>query len=124
LTEGLVATTWLPSEGKILGLELEEWSFSQHAEEVYALERFFWGQTRGSFVELGAVDGEIFSNTLGIFERILSWRGACAYGCVGVVCVCMCVCVCVCVCKILAWRGACAHVHTLPSALDTHFAII
>jgi hypothetical protein len=39
------------------------------------VETFFWGRTRGSFLELGAVDGELFSNTLGVFERILAWKG-------------------------------------------------
>jgi hypothetical protein len=57
------------------GSSLKKWSSSQHGEEVYAVETFFWGRTRGSFLELGAVDGELFSNTLGIFERILAWRG-------------------------------------------------
>jgi hypothetical protein len=61
--------------GRMEGLSLEKWSSSQHGEEVYAVETFFWGRTRGSFLELGAVDGELFSNTLGVFERILAWRG-------------------------------------------------
>ena len=39
------------------------------------METFFWGRTRGSFLELGALDGELFSKTLGVFERILAWRG-------------------------------------------------
>jgi len=61
--------------GRMEGLSLEKWSYSQNGEEVYAVETFFWGRTRGSFLELGAVDGEIYSNTLGVLERVLGWRG-------------------------------------------------
>ena len=50
-------------------------SWSQHGEELYAYHTFFWEQAGGSFLELGAVDGETFSNTLGILERRLGWKG-------------------------------------------------
>ena len=50
-------------------------SCSQHEEELYAYRTFFWEQTGGSFLELGAVDGETYSNTVGILERRLRWKG-------------------------------------------------
>ncbi len=50
-------------------------SWSQHGEDLYAYHTFFWEQTGGSFLELGAVDGEMYSNTLGILERRLRWKG-------------------------------------------------
>lgn len=50
-------------------------SMSQHEEEIFAYTTFFWGQEQGSFLEMGAIDGETFSNTVGIFEQLLGWRG-------------------------------------------------
>ena len=49
--------------------------FVEGGEEIYAYTTFFWGLTRGTFLELGALDGELFSNTLGVFERFLAWKG-------------------------------------------------
>ncbi len=49
-------------------------TYAQNGEDDI-LRRFFEGQTDGFFVEVGAVDGELFSNTC-VFER-QGWRGIC-----------------------------------------------
>ncbi|XP_037788523.1 protein Star-like [Penaeus monodon] len=48
--------------------------FSQCNQSAYADKEFLHGMTNGFFVEMGAVDGEIFSNSL-YFERALNWTG-------------------------------------------------
>jgi hypothetical protein len=43
-------------------------------EEVYAFENFFYGLENGTFLEIGALDGVRYSNTLAL-ERVLGWKG-------------------------------------------------
>ena len=47
---------------------------SQSGEDKYAWKNFFYGKTHGSFLEMGALDGELFSNSWA-FERALNWSG-------------------------------------------------
>jgi len=49
---------------------------SQLGQDRYILENFFRGKRGGVFVDIGAYDGETFSNTL-FFERSMGWRGLC-----------------------------------------------
>ena len=67
----------LGSEDEVAGVssgeaESEDWkkldwsrSKSQGREEHFAWTTFFWGKRQGTFLELGALDGAWFSNTLG-----------------------------------------------------------
>ena len=48
--------------------------WAQNAEELALDEQFFHGHVGGVFVEMGALDGLIGSNTLA-FERVLNWTG-------------------------------------------------
>lgn len=41
-------------------------------EDVYAFEHFFYQQRGGVFLEMGALDGFTYSNTL-MFEHYLDW---------------------------------------------------
>jgi FkbM family methyltransferase len=50
--------------------------FSRSGEDQFLFERFFRGKRAGTFVEVGAYDGEQASNSL-FFERFLGWRGLC-----------------------------------------------
>jgi len=50
--------------------------YSQIGQDRYVFERFFKDAPRGTFLEIGAYDGETFSNTL-FFEEALGWRGIC-----------------------------------------------
>jgi FkbM family methyltransferase len=50
--------------------------FSQVGQDRFVFETFFHGKRRGVFVDVGAYDGETFSNSL-FFERYLDWRGLC-----------------------------------------------
>jgi FkbM family methyltransferase len=50
--------------------------FSQAGQDRFLFEKFFYGKRDGVFVDIGAYDGEKFSNTL-FFERFLGWRGLC-----------------------------------------------
>lgn len=50
--------------------------FSQHGQDRYLEENYFKGKTNGSFVDIGAHDGESGSNTL-FFERFHGWTGIC-----------------------------------------------
>lgn len=50
--------------------------FSQFGQDRFLFENFFYGKRNGVFVDVGARDGEQFSNTL-FFERFLGWRGLC-----------------------------------------------
>ncbi len=42
-------------------------------EDLFAYDNFFFKMRGGVFLELGALDGFTFSNTL-LFERYLGWR--------------------------------------------------
>ncbi len=50
--------------------------YSQIGQDKYVLESFFRGKRRGVFLDVGAYDGEKFSNTL-FFERSMDWTGLC-----------------------------------------------
>ena len=50
--------------------------FSQSGQDQYLLQNFFRGRRGGVFVDIGAYDGEKFSNSL-FFERSMGWRGLC-----------------------------------------------
>jgi FkbM family methyltransferase len=50
--------------------------FSQLGQDRFVFENFFRGRRDGVFVDVGAYDGEKFSNTL-FFERYLGWSGVC-----------------------------------------------
>jgi FkbM family methyltransferase len=49
---------------------------SQVGQDRFLLENFFRGKRQGVFVEIGAYDGETFSNSL-FFERSMGWTGLC-----------------------------------------------
>src|SRR5262249_35133335 len=51
-------------------------SYSQCGQDRFLLENFFKGKRNGVFVDVGAYDGERFSNTL-FFEKTMGWRGLC-----------------------------------------------
>jgi len=48
--------------------------YGQHGEDQYLYEMFFKDKRNGFFVELGALDGVTFSNTL-FFQQNLDWGG-------------------------------------------------
>jgi FkbM family methyltransferase len=50
--------------------------FSQVGQDRFLWENFFRGRRGGVFVDIGAYDGEKFSNTL-FFERSMGWSGLC-----------------------------------------------
>ncbi len=50
--------------------------FSQIGQDRFLLENFFKGKRGGVFVEVGAYDGERYSNTL-FYERTMGWTGLC-----------------------------------------------
>ncbi len=50
--------------------------YSQHGQDRYLHENFFQNIRGGFFVEVGAYDGETYSNTA-FFERQLGWNGIC-----------------------------------------------
>lgn len=47
---------------------------SQFGEDEFLLEHFFFDRTGGTFIEMGALDGDALSNTY-FFERQKGWRG-------------------------------------------------
>jgi FkbM family methyltransferase len=49
---------------------------SQVGQDRFLLENFFRGKRGGVFVDIGAYDGETFSNSL-FFERTMEWTGLC-----------------------------------------------
>jgi FkbM family methyltransferase len=49
---------------------------SQVGQDRFLLENFFRGKRGGVFVDVGAYDGETFSNSL-FFERAMGWTGLC-----------------------------------------------
>jgi len=50
--------------------------YSQHGQDEFVLNNFFRGKRGGVFVDVGAYDGETYSNTL-FFERSMDWKGLC-----------------------------------------------
>ncbi len=50
--------------------------YSQVGQDRYLLESFFRGKRNGVFLDIGAYDGETFSNSL-FFEETLGWTGLC-----------------------------------------------
>ncbi len=50
--------------------------FSQVGQDRFLLENYFRGKRDGVFVDVGAYDGEKFSNSL-FFERFMGWTGLC-----------------------------------------------
>jgi FkbM family methyltransferase len=51
-------------------------SYSQVGQDRFLFENFFRGKRGGVFVDVGAYDGERFSNTL-FFEKTMGWSGLC-----------------------------------------------
>ena len=49
-------------------------SRSQFYEEIKAIETYFQGVTGGTFLEMGALDGVLYSNTM-VLEGVLGWKG-------------------------------------------------
>eukprot|EP00662_Eupelagonemidae_sp_cell21_P019348 gene19348-36243_t len=49
-------------------------SYSQYQQDIVAIERYFWGVTGGTFIEIGALDGVQMSNTKAL-EDHLGWTG-------------------------------------------------
>ncbi len=50
--------------------------YSQVSQDQFLFERFFFGKRNGVFVDIGAYDGQTFSNSL-FFEQSMGWRGLC-----------------------------------------------
>src|SRR5579872_7214202 len=50
--------------------------FSRAGQDQFLFDHFFRGRRDGVFVDVGASDGEKFSNSL-FFERFLGWSGLC-----------------------------------------------
>lgn len=50
--------------------------YSQVSQDRFLFERFFFGKRNGVFVDIGAYDGEKFSNSL-FFEQSMGWSGLC-----------------------------------------------
>jgi len=50
--------------------------YSQVGQDRFLLESFFRGKRGGVFLDIGAYDGETFSNTA-FFERSMGWTGLC-----------------------------------------------
>ena len=48
--------------------------YSQQGEDEHLLHTFFKGKTEGMFIELGALDGVLYSNTK-FYEDTLGWKG-------------------------------------------------
>lgn len=49
-------------------------SRSQFFEETRAIHKYFKGYMGGTFLELGALDGQLYSNTL-VLDKQMHWRG-------------------------------------------------
>lgn len=59
-----------------MSADAEIQSFSQNGQDRFVYETFFKGRAEpGTFVDVGAYDGTLYSNTL-LFER-LGWTGVC-----------------------------------------------
>ncbi|HVO46430.1 MAG TPA: hypothetical protein VMT29_08845 [Steroidobacteraceae bacterium] len=50
--------------------------FSRAGQDQFLFENYFRGRRNGTFVDVGAGDGETGNNTL-FFERFMDWRGVC-----------------------------------------------
>lgn len=50
--------------------------YSKIGQDQFLFERFFLGKRNGIFVDIGAYDGQTFSNSL-FFEQSLGWTGLC-----------------------------------------------
>lgn len=50
--------------------------YSQVGQDRFLLEHFFRGKRNGVFLDIGAYDGETFSNSL-FFEKSMGWTGLC-----------------------------------------------
>lgn len=50
--------------------------YSQVGQDRFLFDRYFKNKTDGVFVDVGAYDGEKFSNSL-FFERYMNWNGLC-----------------------------------------------
>jgi FkbM family methyltransferase len=49
-------------------------SYSQCQEDIFLYERYFKEKRHGTFIELGALDGLLYSNTK-MYEDFLEWKG-------------------------------------------------
>ncbi len=54
-------------------LQSEPWH-SQEGEDKFVFENFFYAMRGGVFLEMGAIDGVVFSNTLWL-AKAAGWRG-------------------------------------------------
>lgn len=61
-------------ESKVQPRALRARSTAQDWEDVYAYCKFFYQRAQGTFLEMGALDGDQFSNTKAM-ESVLQWRG-------------------------------------------------
>ena len=52
----------------------EIYYYSQSKEDIYLNTHYFKGKKNGTYVELGAVDGVLYSNTK-FFQDTLNWKG-------------------------------------------------
>jgi hypothetical protein len=64
---------WRP-RGDVNVTSLRALSMSQGREDLYAFAHFFYARGGGTFLEMGALDGWLFSNSVGL-DRVLGWRG-------------------------------------------------
>ena len=77
-----------PEYNATRALELCDWpagavGSSQNQEDIALFVTFFCGHTKpGTFVEIGALDGHLFSNSL-FFEEYLGWKGVLIEGAPG-----------------------------------------
>lgn len=59
---------------KTLSLKRANLAGSQNGEDMELLKKYFGGMRGGTFMELGALDGQTYSNTL-FFEQHMGWHG-------------------------------------------------
>ena len=77
-----------PEYNATRALELCDWpagavGSSQNQEDIALFVTFFCGHTKpGTVVEIGALDGHLFSNSL-FFEEYLGWKGVLIEGAPG-----------------------------------------
>ena len=58
-----------------LSLETVRWQ-SQHGQDRWIMSKIFNNKTNGYFIELGAADGLLMSNTISL-EKYFNWNGIC-----------------------------------------------
>ncbi len=58
-----------------LSLETVRWH-SQHLQDQFVMSKIFNNKTNGYFIELGAADGLLMSNTISL-EKYFNWNGIC-----------------------------------------------